>query len=31
MTYYQSGKTGRIFSESIVQTLNDILEWAELE
>lgn len=24
MTYYQSGKTGRIFSESIVQTLNDI-------
>ena len=24
MTYYQSGKTGRIFSESIVQTLYDI-------
>ena len=24
MTYYQSSKTGRIFSESIVQTLNDI-------
>ena len=24
MTYYQSGKTGRIFSGSIVQTLTDI-------